>query len=86
MSYVNAYRKCDICGQKLNREIEEFNYRIEPRSRVKMKLWRYILEDPYDNFWTCGVDICSDCWTKMIMWITEQKLANDLGDNNESIK
>ena len=36
---VRSYRTCDICGKKLSNNIEEFNYRIEPRNKIRMKVW-----------------------------------------------
>lgn len=73
MAYVDSYRKCDICGQKLKKDITEFNFRIEPKSRLKMNVWKYILNDPYDSFWTCGIDICQSCWLEMTRWINWAK-------------
>lgn len=73
MAYVDAYRKCDICGQKLNKKVEEFNYRIEPRGYLRMRIFPYIFGDPYDSFWSGGIDMCSSCWEEMKKWINMKK-------------
>jgi hypothetical protein len=73
MAIVREYRTCDICGKKLSNDIEEVSYRIEPRNKIRMKVWGYILDDPYDSFWTHGLDICTDCWEDMKEWIKENR-------------
>lgn len=76
MATVREYRICDICGKKLSKNVEEFNYRIEPKHPLKMAVWHYIFGDPYDGFWSSGIDMCSDCWEQMKTWIRVNK-----GDN-----
>lgn len=73
---VKSYRTCDICGKKLSKNIEEFNYRIEPRNKLRMKVWGYVCNDPYNSFWTEGLDICKDCWEDMKKWIKENRNGN----------
>lgn len=71
---VKSYRTCDICGKKLiSKDIEEFNYRIEPRNKIRMKVWGYVFNDPYSSFWTEGLDICTYCWEDMKKWIKENR-------------
>jgi hypothetical protein len=53
--------------------MEEFNYRIEPRNKIRMKVWGYIFNDPYSSFWTEGLDICTNCWEDMKKWIKENR-------------
>ena len=50
MATIREYRICDICGKKLNKTIEEFHYRIEPKNPLRMVIWSYINGDPYDGF------------------------------------
>lgn len=73
MAIVRSYRTCDICGKKLSNNIEEFNYRIEPRNKIRMKVWGYVCNDPYSSFWTEGLDICTNCWEDMKKWIKENR-------------
>ena len=73
MATIREYRTCDICGQKLNKNVEEFNYRIEPKHPLKIAVWNYIFGDPYDGFWTNGIDMCSNCWEQMKTWIKVNK-------------
>ena len=72
MATVREYRTCDICGKKLNKSVEEFNYLIEPKHPLKMSVWKYIFGDPYNGFWTSGIDMCGDGWNiKTIEWLIE---------------
>jgi hypothetical protein len=75
---VRSYRTCDICGKKLttNEDLEK-NYLIEPKSKLKMKVLGYIWKNPYDRFWSEGVDICKDCWKDMKKWIKENRRSNE---------
>jgi hypothetical protein len=73
MATIREYRICDICGKKLNKTIEEFHYRIEPKNPLRMAIWSYINGNPYDGFWTMGIDMCSDCWEQMKTWIKVNK-------------
>ena len=74
---VKSYRTCDICGKKLvSKDVEELNYRIEPRSKIRMSIWGYSFSDPNNSFWTEGLDICKDCWKDMKEWIKDKKGEN----------
>ena len=74
MATIREYRVCDICGGKLSQTIsEERNFRIEPKSKIKMAIIKYWGTDPYDPFWADGIDMCSDCWEQMKIWIKVNK-------------
>lgn len=72
MGYVNAYRTCDICGCKLTNDIEEHNFRIEPQSKLKVWVYKYICGNPYSEFTSASIDICHDCWDEMAKQVREK--------------
>ena len=75
MATIREYRVCDICGGKLSQTIsEEHNFRIEPKSKIKMAIIKYWGKDTYDPFWADGIDMCSDCWKQMKTWINEKRV------------
>lgn len=77
MSTVRAYRVCDICGNKLDAGIEKLDYRIEPKSPIKMKVWGYLCGAPHAKCWSYGIDMCSHCWRQMVNWINANKKAGE---------
>ena len=72
---VKEYRKCDICGRKIEESSLEGAYIIEPTvgTKLKMSVKKYMFGDPYEyNWWCNSVDICPKCWGKMKGYIIEK--------------
>lgn len=65
MAVVTSYRTCDICGKRLSYSDDKWNYHIEPPSKIKIGIWKYLRGDPYDDFWSIPLDMCEECWEKM---------------------
>ena len=65
MAVIQSYRTCDICGKRLLRGSDKWNYHIEPPSKIQIGIWKYLLGDPYDIFWSNSLDMCEECWEDM---------------------
>lgn len=65
MAVIHSYRTCDICGKKLLRSTDKWNYHIESPSNIQIGIWKYLLGDPYDSFWSNSIDMCDECWEDM---------------------
>jgi hypothetical protein len=65
MAVIQSYRTCDICGKRLLRGSDKWNYHIEPPSKIQIGIWKYLFSDPYDVFWSNSLDICDKCWEEM---------------------
>ena len=58
MAIVKSYRTCDICGKRLPHNVDKWNYRIDPPSKLQITIWKYIFSNPYDGFWNASIDMC----------------------------